>query len=467
MRSARERLRVLTGLVWTGLMAVGGATSCGGGGDINDPPPGGTELYVRTTGDDNNPGTRQLPMATIEAAISAAPEGGADIFVAAGTYAETGLRSRVRLHGGYDPATWNRDPAAFPTTIEGRSPVLASLAADSFSIDGFTIRDVNETGGATPLVLLIGGVGIEVFNNRFAAAKGEKGGTAFLAADSPTDGEVGAAGAAAGTCTGGAGGSGSPHAGGKGGDGGSFDGFNGARGGGGGDAGVGGTTFNDGGNSPDEQTGFPVTRGAGGTLSRPMGARDGEPGTDGRAGLGGGGGGGGGGTLGFNCGGGGGGGGGGGSGGRAIGFGREGGSSIAMIVAGGGPVSVHDNVITTAGGGEGGLGPVGGAGGKGGAGGPGGAGEGAPGAGGRGGKGGDGSHGGHGGGGAGGSSIGILVYEGTTLTQTNNTFNIGPAGKGGASPGSGNNPGSNPGAPGNPGVDGEAAEVIERPQGPS
>jgi hypothetical protein len=48
--------------------------------------------------------------------------------------------------------------------------------------------------------------------------------------------------------------------------------------------------------------------------------------------------------------------------------------------------------------------------------------------------------------GAGGSSIGIAVQAGSTLTQTGNTFNIGLAGKGGASPTV-------------PGPDGEAAEV--------
>ena len=131
----RLRFVITTMLLLTWACGGGG----GGGGNITEPPPGGTELYVSTTGDDNNPGTRELPLASIQSAIEAAPRLGADIFVAGGTYTDVQftMRSKMKLHGGYNPATWTRNLVEFPTLLVTGSQAINSEGADSFSLDGF------------------------------------------------------------------------------------------------------------------------------------------------------------------------------------------------------------------------------------------------------------------------------------------------------------------------------------------
>jgi hypothetical protein len=186
MCGSSERRRVHTLLIWTVLIAAAGATGCGGdgggGGNITDPPPPpppppaptGPAYYVSNAGNDNNPGTRELPMATINTAIQAGPRSGAEIHVAGGTYPDiVRLRSQMNLHGGYDPATWTRDPATFVTVIEAASRGIRSDGADSLSIDGFTV--VRAGTSARPLVDLRGSLKVELFNNRFTAGKGSDG----------------------------------------------------------------------------------------------------------------------------------------------------------------------------------------------------------------------------------------------------------------------------------------------------
>jgi hypothetical protein len=454
---------MLPGLVSAILLAVASVTGCGGGSeDLTGPGNGGglpsaPELYVSSTrGNDNNPGSRELPMASINTAIQAAPASGAKIFVAAGTYTTTVvLRSKMNLRGGYDPSTWSHDPNAYPTILSTEDQAIRSNGADTLAIEGFTI--IREEPDNTGLVDLSGSVAIEIFGNRLTAPRGQDGSTHLNFSELAGTGSDGVGGTNARACPpdvlGGAGGAGVEHSGGGGGTGGAAGGFNGSGGSGpdAGGAGAGGGIGADGSNGGSGGAGTSGTNGDGGgafgeVLGRRYRPADGSPGTDGTTGSGGGGGGGGGGALVFACGAGGGGGGGGGGAGLAAGFGRGGGASIAILITGESDVSVHDNLITTESGGNGGEGPAGLAGGKGGAGGAGGARFGAQGKGGNGGNGGDGGKGGDGGGGGGGPSIGILVDASSQLIQTNNTFNTGPAGLGGASPGS-------PGAPG------EAAEV--------
>jgi hypothetical protein len=83
-------------------------------------------VYVSTTGSDSNPGTKAAPMATIQAAASAASRRSPipDVYVSAGTYSEgiggSGLvlAPGVNVDGGYTPGTWKRSLSAV-TTIEG------------------------------------------------------------------------------------------------------------------------------------------------------------------------------------------------------------------------------------------------------------------------------------------------------------------------------------------------------------
>src|ERR1044071_6083487 len=70
-------------------------------------------IFVSPAGFDTAQGTRDSPLQTIGAALALAGSSGKTrVNVAAGTYAENvELRSGISLYGGYDPATWTRDPA--------------------------------------------------------------------------------------------------------------------------------------------------------------------------------------------------------------------------------------------------------------------------------------------------------------------------------------------------------------------
>lgn len=64
-----------------------------------------------------NRGTRDAPLATLLAALSRVA-GETEIRVAAGVYAEdVELRSDARVMGGYDGASWPRDPSRVTTTV--------------------------------------------------------------------------------------------------------------------------------------------------------------------------------------------------------------------------------------------------------------------------------------------------------------------------------------------------------------
>ncbi len=103
-------------------------------------------IYVSPAGDDTGNGTRGAPLRTINAALALADSFGTPrVNVAAGTYAENvELRSGISLYGGYDPATWTRDPATFITTIgPAVTDTATAVHGDSvfgITIDGFTIR---------------------------------------------------------------------------------------------------------------------------------------------------------------------------------------------------------------------------------------------------------------------------------------------------------------------------------------
>jgi hypothetical protein len=105
-------------------------------------------IYVSTTGSDSNPGTKAAPMATIQAAESAAATRSPipDVYVSAGTYPEgiggsgLALEAGVNVDGGYTPGTWKRSLSAV-TTIQGTpQAVFAS------SVTGVTLQLVTLSG---------------------------------------------------------------------------------------------------------------------------------------------------------------------------------------------------------------------------------------------------------------------------------------------------------------------------------
>ena len=439
-------------------------------------------IYVSLAGNDAASGSLAAPMRTIQAALNRAFSISKQrVNVAAGTYVgDVNLVQGVSLFGGYDPATWNRDPATFVSTISpGTNRAIGVMADHLFgavTIDGFTIESGFADNGTGPGSSAYGILAINslmiISGNHIVAHEGFGG----LNGQNGTDGSPGLNGN-----NGGPGGVNLPPGeagpqvswgcflngnivasiGGAGGGGGTpgSDGGNGATGSGviaggrGGAGGPGGTSspLAPGQNGGDGLDGTAGSIGLGGGELGGIGGNryqpaDGFNGRDGTPGSGGGGGGGGGGINPFltedgsGNGGGSGGAGGCGGGGGTAGRGGVGSFGIFSISS---TLEVTNNTIQTDrgdGGGNGAFGAVAGQGGIGGV----GATRDAPtvGAGGNGGHGGQGGSGGHSGGGGGGPSIGIVIHGGS-VTESGNTFVLGPAGSGGTSPAGGASNGAN------------------------
>ena len=431
-------------------------------------------IFVSTTGDDNNAGTKEAPMATIQAAInkSNSDGNGADVYVAEGVYNESiSLRTNVSIYGGFHPTTWARNIGLYESKIMGGTYAVVGNNANLLTIDGMTIESANATTNAASSVAisLSASQGLTITNNKITAGSGFDGnnGSSYSKPSKSSNGSGGtdayfnaltcdgrgggAGGSSAISRWGGKGGrSGGAGGGGKGSDGTGGDGI---AGGGGGAAGAFGKTGIVGG------AGKPGTEGANGAGGLNFGtvssgyyyASHGKAGVRGKHGGGGGGGGGGG--AGIACCASGGGGGAGGTGGPAGGGAYGGGASIGILVDDGVYATIENNIITTSNGGNGGMGGAGAEGGNGGSGGNGGDGNVNGASGGKGGAGGKGGWGGHGGSGGGGSTIGIVEVNSTTV-RNNNNFILGNPGTGGAARtgGTRNNP------TGNAGADGDKAE---------
>lgn len=422
--------------------------------------PGATR-WVAPAGNDANPGTRAQPLATVQAAISAASAANGDVYIQAGTYASATitLANGVSLYGGYS-TNWSRDAASGTTIIAGGGTrAITGTGVSNLTIEQLRIwsAPATTTGSSSYAVFLSGGSGVQIRNNEIVAGPGFSG----IAGGFGATGAIGDGGGAgsqgscdgAGVRLGGAGGAGAGNgfAGGGGGAGGLEGRFPGSPGLAGfgplpGQPGGGGGGGDRGGPGQSGTAGGPGATGAAGAASDAFGtvsgsgylAPVGATGAAGGGGSGGGGGGGGGGQGGLlvndGAGNGGGGGGAGGSGGTGGQGADGGGGSFGIVLVGTTNTVVDGNSITTGNGGGGGSGGARGAGGNGGAG-----GRGAlvcsveVGIGGDGGAGGAGGVSGTGGGGAGGPTIGILEdATNVTATLSNNSFTLGNAGAGGA-----------------------------------
>jgi hypothetical protein len=441
----------------------------------------GNAVFVSVDGRDFNSGTRESPYLTINAAINAAAERNADVYVSAGTYSTPGfsigiaLRSGVSIYGGFAPGTWVRDRAAHVTRVTNQFRVVAGVDVHDLTIDGFHFESGTSSffSASSQGIWLHSSSNVVISHNVIRAGAGSPG----LHGSNGPDGPTGANGAGGGPGSddeqsnsnfGGAGGFGGSLglSGGNGGRGGAEGDHDGARGnpgvgvfaGAGGAGGFGGST---GGRGGDGGTGGPGFNGSNGVAFAASIAqytddnwqpRSAQSGQRGQAGSGGGGGGGGGGQGCTFCddgsGNGGGGGGAGGIGGSGGQGGLSGGGSFAIYLWATDAIVIADNEISTSNGGIGGRGGIGGFGGQGGAGGPGNTLDSDEvGAGGNGGNGGRGGNGGIGAGGNGGPSIAIV--QGGVVTQATLIRNTISVGNGGA-------PGPSAGMPG---FAGEAAEM--------
>jgi hypothetical protein len=127
-------------------------------------------VYVRASdGDDTNPGTRDLPKATIQNAIDVAADllEVAEVHVAEGSYVvsfqedtHVKMKKGVSLYGGYSSANWDvRDPDQYSTiirdtSVSGEGGNRAVDCGDNLTsatvIDGFIIQ-----GGSGPISVAI------------------------------------------------------------------------------------------------------------------------------------------------------------------------------------------------------------------------------------------------------------------------------------------------------------------------
>lgn len=130
-------------------------------------------LHVSPSGSDSTgDGSSVRPWRSIRRALEhcrgAGPENRYAVKVGAGIYRETVLRLRphVDLYGGFDPASWRRDIAAFRTVLEGAGQDRLLIGADHARLDGFVLRGgrARGAGGA----LLCDGSSPAITNNIFA-----------------------------------------------------------------------------------------------------------------------------------------------------------------------------------------------------------------------------------------------------------------------------------------------------------
>ena len=462
-------------------------------------------FFVANGGDNDNPGTRELPFATIQRGINAASDSRSrdHVYVAAGYYAETvAIPDGVSVFGLYDDSKWS-DPLqvsrADGNTTQIDAPwstaVTVSFYTGTGYFEGFVVSSADSSAVSIPsralLLQYVSGT-FYVRYNTLQAGAGRDGANGNDATGTPGNGYSGGAGDPG--CDGCSGSDAGGDAG-KGGAAGASACAPGGAGGRGGYSSNDGDPGNPGTNNPGSggtkgtkspccipwdinrgAAGGPGTTGSAGSAgtngTRPAGQATGgfdaagnwyggagEHGTDGGDGAGGGGGGGGGGGvndvcyIGSGCsrdrGGGGGGGGGGGCGGDRGYAGGAGGASVAIYaINSNGPIIIN-NILVTAGGGDGGDGGDGTAGGTHGAGQGGGAAADDGSAGGAGADGTDGGNGGSGSGGAGGLSVGLLRYRSSDIVFNSNNCN--GLGSGGGAGGGGTN-GVTTAASGEPGV---------------
>jgi hypothetical protein len=100
-------------------------------------------IFVATTGDDADPGTRAAPKRTIGAAITEAAGDAqkTEVYVSAGTYMETvQLTAGVSVYGGYNAAAgWERSATNVATVQGDTTAVTGDGIAQQTTVDRLTI----------------------------------------------------------------------------------------------------------------------------------------------------------------------------------------------------------------------------------------------------------------------------------------------------------------------------------------
>ncbi len=178
-RWTRGRALALAVAAGYAVAACGGAADSTGPGDGNGNTPAANDLFVSaTTGNDAGGGTQQQPFRTIAAAL-AASDSGQTIRVAGGMYAErVVLKSHVRIVGGYDPASWQRDTVHDSTTIGDSVMTVVGLHVSDVVLDGLHLR--NLAGSVYGVVTFDSSAGIEIVGSTISAPRGFPGRDGFL-----------------------------------------------------------------------------------------------------------------------------------------------------------------------------------------------------------------------------------------------------------------------------------------------
>jgi hypothetical protein len=150
-------------------------------------------IFVSKEGRDNNPGTLDLPLQTVQAGITkAAADNKRDVYVATGVYSESiSLGEGVGVFGGYSPDFDVHDVLLYETALIGPPPTAqkpgtvnatnlgASNALRDTVLDGFTVFGVNaaNTVGLSSYAVYLNGCGpkLRVSKNRIFAGPGGSG----------------------------------------------------------------------------------------------------------------------------------------------------------------------------------------------------------------------------------------------------------------------------------------------------
>ena len=141
-------------------------------------------LYVGTAGSDSNPGTKNKPKLTVQAALDLASSG-TEVRVSQGTYSVSAtitMRDGVALVGGYSTDFSTRNIASYVTTIDDTRNLSAqvdtidivNLPSAATRVDGFTINGAYVTGGAykNSVVIYIYGSSPTIQNNKITGRHG-------------------------------------------------------------------------------------------------------------------------------------------------------------------------------------------------------------------------------------------------------------------------------------------------------
>jgi hypothetical protein len=431
-------------------------------------------IFVRNEGNDSNPGTADLPVATLVKAVELAA-GKGHVYACQQTFVENlVLTQGVSLHGGLDCiAGWAyTGPLAPPTVLAPVAgvPLVLKNGPDRAHLRSFHLLAPPGTApGESSIAVIAAGSTAVITDTRLEAGDASSGVDGVDASQTPNpaapDGLAGGNACSAASVPGGSAKDNTCNTstGGKGGDGGLVSGGAGLAGmpspggaAGAGESGAGWACAPSGLGKDGSPGGDGLNGAAGLSLGQiTENGYQGANGSDGDPGQPGSGGGGGGGRAGAQCSGkagaAGGGGAPGGCGGKGGGGGMAGGSSIGLLSVGA-SITLKNTVITTGNGGLGGRGFAGQPGAIGGKGGVGGMGMGAAPAGCAGGAGGAGGHGGIGGGGRGGHSIGV-AHDGAFSLPKGNSIVVGSAGPGGTS--------TNGNVTGNAGAEGTSADTVK------